>query len=69
MFDVVLGARCTTLAPAAETTKSRCMYVVGREHPDRFLDNRRATVAEYADYISDRVEIVDLREVVPSFTA
>jgi hypothetical protein len=27
------------------------------------------TVAEYADYISDRVEIVDLREVVPSFTA
>jgi hypothetical protein len=29
---------------------------------------RYATVADYAEYINDRVEIVDLREVVPVFT-
>jgi hypothetical protein len=77
---------------SAKTSKHRYMYVVGREHPDRFLANRRAlssvlsrnaaaaarfkalhgeqfkeTVADYADYIKDRVEIVDLREVVPAF--
>jgi len=76
---------------SAETTKRRCMYVVDRKHPDRFLANRRAlssvlsrnaaaatrfqalhgerfkTVADYADYIKDRVEIVDLRDVVPAF--
>ncbi len=76
---------------SAETTKRRYMYVVDREHPDRFLANRRAlssvlsrnaaaaarfkalygerfeTVADYADYIKDRVEIVDLRDVVPFF--
>ena len=69
------------------------MYVVDREHPDRFLANRRAlssvlsrnataaarfkalhgeqfkTVADYANYIEDRVEIVDLREIVPTFGA
>jgi hypothetical protein len=69
------------------------MYVVDREHPDRFLTNRRAlssvlsrnaavatrfkalhgeqfkTVADYADYIKDRVEIVDLRDIVPAFGA
>jgi hypothetical protein len=78
---------------SAETDKRRCMYVLGREHPERFLSGRRAlssvlsrnesaakrfrdlygerfkTVAEYADYIKDRVEIVDLREVVPAFAA
>ena len=76
---------------SAKTNKHRCMYVVDREHPDRFLANRRAlssvlsrnagaaarfkalygerfeTVADYADYIKDRVEIVDLRDVVPAF--
>lgn len=76
---------------SAKTKRRRCMYVVDREHPDRFLANRRAlssvlsrnaaaaarfkalhgerfkTVADYADYIQDRVEIVDLREVVPAF--
>lgn len=76
---------------SAPSTKRCCMYVVGREHPDRFLRNRRAlssvlsrnaaaaarfkaaygerfeTVAYYADYIKDRVQIVDLREVVPAF--
>lgn len=76
---------------SAKTTKRRCMYVVDREHPDRFLANRRAlssvlsrnasaatrfkalygerfeTVADYADFIKDRVEIVDLRDVVPAF--
>jgi hypothetical protein len=76
---------------SAKTSKRRYMYVVGREHPDRFLANRRAlssvlsrnatiaarfkalhgerfkTVADYADYIKDRVEIVDLREIVPAF--
>lgn len=76
---------------SAKTKKKRCMYVVGREHPDRFLSNRRAlssvlsrnsavaarfqdlhgdrftTVAEYADFIKDRVEIIDLRDLVPAF--
>lgn len=76
---------------SAETEKQRCMYVVDREHPDRFLANRRAlssvlsrnaaaaarfkalhgerfkTVADYAVYIKERVEIVDLREVIPAF--
>ena len=76
---------------SAKTERRRCMYVVDREHPDRFLANRRAlssvlsrnaaaaarfkamhgerfrTVAEYADHIKDRVETVDLRDVVPSF--
>jgi len=78
---------------SAKTKKRRYMYVVGREHPDRFLGNRRAlssvlsrnaaaaarfkalhgerfeTVADYASYIRDQVEIVDLREVVPTFSA
>ena len=78
---------------SAQTAKRRYMYVVDREHPDRFLANRRAlssvlsrnaaaaarfkalhgerfkTVADYADYIKDRVEIVDLRDVVPVFAA
>lgn len=76
---------------SAKTTKRRYMYVVDREHPDRFLANRRAlssvlsrnasaatrfkalygerfkTVTDYADFIKDRVEIVDLRDVVPAF--
>lgn len=76
---------------SANTSKRRCMYVVDRKHPDRFLANRRAlssvlsrnaaasarfkalhgeqfkTVADYADYIKDRVEIVDLQEIVPAF--
>lgn len=77
---------------SVRTTKRRCMYVVGREHPDRFLKGRRAissvlsrnagaaarfralhgdefsTVAEYAAAcITDRVEIIDLRDVVPAF--
>jgi len=75
---------------SATTKKRRYMFVVGREHPDRFLANHRAlssvlsrnaavaarfealhgkrfkTVAEYADYVKDRVEIVDLREIVPA---
>jgi len=49
------------------------MYVVGRAHRDRFLASRGAlgreqfkTVADYAGYIKDRVEIVDPREVVPA---
>jgi hypothetical protein len=78
---------------SAKTSKRRYMYVVDREHPDRFLANRRAlssvlsrntgaaarfkalhgeqfkTVADYADHIKDRVEIVDLREIVPAFAA
>jgi len=69
------------------------MYVLGREHPERYLSGGRAlssvlsrnesaakrfrglygegfkTVADYADYIKVRVEIVDLREVVPAFAA
>ncbi len=76
---------------SSKTKKARYMYVVDREHPDRFLSNRRAissvlsrnaaaaarfkslhgerfkTVADYAEYIQDRVEIVDLRDVVPAF--
>ncbi len=76
---------------SATTDKRRYMYVVDREHPDRFLANRRAlssvlsrnagvaarfkalhgdqfkTVSDYAQYIKDRVAIVDLREVVPAF--
>jgi len=75
---------------SATTKKRRYMFVVGREHPDRFLANHRAlssvlsrnaavaarfealhgkrfkTVAEYADYVKDRVEIVGLREIVPA---
>jgi hypothetical protein len=67
------------------------MYVLGREHPERFLTGRRAlssvlsrnataagrframygetfkTVADYATFIRENVEIVDLREVVPAF--
>jgi hypothetical protein len=78
---------------SAKTERRRYMYVVDREHPDRFLANRRAissvlsrnaaaaarfkalhgerfkTVADYAAYIKDRVEIVDLREVLPAFGA
>jgi len=78
---------------SAKTERRRYMYVVDREHPDRFLVNRRAltsvlsrnaaagarfkalhgerlkTVADHADYIKDRVEIVDLREVVPACAA
>lgn len=78
---------------STKTSKRRYMYVVDREHPDRFLANRRAlssvlsrntgaaarfkalhgeqfkTVADYADHIKDRVEIVDLREIVPAFAA
>lgn len=78
---------------SCETTKRRCMYVVGREHADRFLASRRAlsgvlshheavaarfrtehgerfkTVADYAEYIKDRVEIVDLRDIAPAFAS
>jgi hypothetical protein len=78
---------------SARTSKRRYMYVVDREHPDRFLASQRAlssvlsrnasaavrfkalhrerfkTVADYADYIKDRVEIVDLQEVVPALGA
>jgi hypothetical protein len=76
---------------SATTSKARYMYVVGREHPDRFLSGGRAlssvlsrnaaaaarfrslygdrfeTVADYADHIKDRVQLVDLRDVVPAF--
>jgi hypothetical protein len=78
---------------SAETDKHRYMYVLGREHPERFLSGGRAlssvlsrnesaakrfrelhgddfkTVADYTNYIKNRVEIVDLREVVPAFAA
>lgn len=78
---------------SSKTKKARYMYVVDREHPDRFLSSRRAlssvlsrnaaaaarfkslhgdrfkTVADYAEYIEGRVEIVDLRDVVPAFRA
>lgn len=79
---------------SAETDRRRYMYVVDREHPDRFLASRRAlssvlsgnaaaaarfralhgerfkTVADYyAAYVKDRVEIVDLRAIVPAFGA
>jgi hypothetical protein len=76
---------------SAKTSKRRYMYIVDREHPDRFLASQRAlssvlsrnatvaarfkalhgeqfkTVADYTEYIKDRVEIVDLREIVPAF--
>lgn len=76
---------------SAQTQKRRYMYVLGLEHPERFLTGRRSlssvlsrnasaaarfaamhgdqfsTVADYAPYIRDRVELVDLREVVPAF--
>lgn len=69
------------------------MYVVGREHPDRFLASRRAlasvlsrnsaaaarfkarhgerftTVSDYADFIRDKVEIIDLRTLMPGLAA
>jgi hypothetical protein len=78
---------------SAKTNRRRCMYVVDREHPDRFLAGRRAlssvlsrntaaaarfkalhgekfrTVADYAEFIKGRIEIVDLRDVVPAFGA
>ena len=69
------------------------MYVVGAEHPLRFLNGRRAlssvmsrgnvlwgrfqelygerftVVKDYYAHQEDRVEIVDLAEVVPYFAA
>jgi hypothetical protein len=71
--------------------RRRVMYVVGKEHPMRFLTGNRAlssvlskgraveqrfsdtygtqftTVSEYWAAIADRVDIVDLRELVPAF--
>jgi hypothetical protein len=74
----------------ADTNKRRVLYVVGKDKPLRFLQNRRAlssvlsrngaaaarfraahgdrflTVRDYYDAMSDRVEIVDLAELVPA---
>jgi hypothetical protein len=78
---------------SAPGTKRRVMYVVDKEHPLRFLGNRRSlssvlsknraveerfrqehgtdfkTVREYWKTIEHKVEIVDLRVVVPALAA
>lgn len=79
---------------SANTTKRRIVYVLGAEHPMKFLQGGRAitsilsrspkvrrmfyeaygteTFATARDYwatVSDKVEILDLREVVPHFVA
>jgi hypothetical protein len=75
---------------SAETDKRRQLFVLGTEHPLRFLGNRRAlssvlsknaslakrfrelhgenfkTVNEYWATVKDRIEIVDLHEVIPA---
>jgi hypothetical protein len=77
---------------SSESDKRKQLYVLGTEHPLRFLANNRAlssvlsknislaerfrdlhgedfgTVSDYWETVKDRVEVIDLREVVPTLT-
>ena len=77
---------------SAETHKRRELYVLGTEHPLRFLGNKRSlssvlsknvklakqfqdlhgdkfqTVADYWKTVKDRVEVIDLGEILPGMS-